>query len=46
MDYREAQEFRRVLQIHEESIQCNRSSLFSVTSKVHENNISVHHKML
>jgi hypothetical protein len=37
MDYREAQEFRRVLQRHEESIQCNKSSIFWVTSKVHEN---------
>lgn len=37
MDYREAREFRRVLRRHEESIQCNRSFLFLVTSKVHEN---------
>jgi hypothetical protein len=37
MDYRELQEVRRVLQNHEEKIQCNRTSLFSVTTKVHDN---------
>lgn len=37
MDYMELQEIRRVLRNHEESIQCNRISLFSVSTTVHEN---------
>jgi hypothetical protein len=37
MDYREAQEIWRALHRHEESIQCNRTSIFSITSKFHEN---------
>jgi len=37
MDYRELQEIQRVLWMHEETIQCNRNSIFLVTSKVHEN---------
>jgi len=35
MDYREIQEVQRVLRIHEESIQRNSTSLFSVTIKVY-----------
>jgi len=37
IDYREAQEFRSVLRRHEESIKYNKYSLFSVNTKVHEN---------
>jgi hypothetical protein len=37
MDYKEAQEFCRVLQRHEESISSNKTSIFSMTTKVHEN---------
>jgi len=37
MDYKEARGFQRGFKRHEESIQRNRTSLFLVTSKVHEN---------
>jgi hypothetical protein len=37
MDHKEAQEIHRALCRHEDLIQCNRSSLFLVTSKVHKN---------
>lgn len=37
MDHGDILEIRRTLRRHEESIQCNRTLLFSVTSKVHEN---------
>lgn len=37
MDYIEAQEFRRILRRNEESINNNRTSLFSVTTIVHKN---------
>jgi hypothetical protein len=37
MDHKEAQEIRWALCMHDELIQCNRSSLFLVTSKVHKN---------
>jgi len=37
MDYKDIQEVQRTLQRHKESIQCNGTSLFSVTSKVHKN---------
>ena len=37
IDYREAQDIQREIHRHEESIQCNRTSIFSVTSKFHEN---------
>lgn len=37
MDFKDVHEIQRTLLRHEESIQCNISSLFSVTSKVHEN---------
>jgi hypothetical protein len=33
----EAREFHKVLRRHEESNQCNKTSLFSLTTKVHEN---------
>jgi hypothetical protein len=37
MDYIELQEMRRVLRAHEEVILGNRTSIFTVTSKVHDN---------
>jgi hypothetical protein len=37
MDYLELQEIRRILKNHEETIQCNMTSIFSITTKVHEN---------
>jgi hypothetical protein len=37
MDYREIQEMHRVLCRHEDFINSNRTSIFSVTTKVHEN---------
>jgi hypothetical protein len=37
MDYIELQEMRRVLRAHEEVILDNRTSIFTVTSKVHDN---------
>jgi len=37
MDYKEAHMIGRDLQGHEETIQCNRTSLLSVISKVQEN---------
>jgi len=36
MDYIELQEIGRVLQSHEEMIQSNKTSIFFVTSKVHD----------
>jgi hypothetical protein len=37
MDYRELKEIRRVLRNHEEAIQANRTSIFTATTKIHEN---------
>jgi len=37
MDHVDLQEIRKVLHNHEEQIQCNRTSLFSATAKVHNN---------
>jgi hypothetical protein len=37
MDYREVQELHRVLRRHEEFINNNRTSIFLVTTKIHEN---------
>jgi hypothetical protein len=37
MDYKDQQDLRRILRTDEEMIQGNRSSIFTVTEKVHEN---------
>jgi hypothetical protein len=37
MDYQGQQEMRRILRSHEEMIQGNRTSIFTITTKVHEN---------
>lgn len=36
MDYRELQKIRRALRTHEESIQGNKTSMFTSTAKIHE----------
>jgi hypothetical protein len=43
MDNRDVMELRRVLRRHEEQTQSNRASLFSITTKVYENE---HHSAL
>jgi hypothetical protein len=37
MDYKEAQDIQTTLRMDEKSIQCNKTFLFLMTSKVHEN---------
>jgi hypothetical protein len=41
MDYKDLQEIKHVLRIHEKSIQENRSSILTSTTKMHKNEYQV-----